>query len=81
LQNIFTLCYDDPMNNTEFHLLFMYAKRKAGSFRALAEQVGAPSIASVQMWAYNGVPHKYRIKMLELFEEEFKKTQEEPAQA
>jgi hypothetical protein len=69
------------MTNNEFHLLFLFAKNKAGTFKALAEQVGAPSIASVQMWAYNGVPHKYRIKMLELFEEEFKKTQEEQAQA
>lgn len=71
--------YDEPMNNNEFNLLFMYAKRKAGSFRALAEQVGAPSIASVQMWAYNNVPHKYRMKLLELYGTEFKATQEEPA--
>lgn len=79
MQNIFTLWYNDTMNNNEFHLLFMYAKRKAGSFRALAEQVGAPSFASVQMWAYNGVPHKYRMKLIELFGDEFKATQEEPA--
>lgn len=69
------------MNNNEFHLLFMFAKRKAGSFRELAEQVGAPSIASVQMWAYNNVPHKYRMKLLELYGNKFKETQEEPAQA
>jgi len=75
------MCYDDHMNNNEFHLLFMFAKRKAGSFRELAEQVGAPSFSSVQMWAYNGVPHKYRIKLIELFGAEFKETQEEPAQA
>ena len=64
----------------DFIKLAHFAKKVAGTFKALAEQIGAPSHASVQMWSHRGVPHKYRMTLLELYGaayESFKKREKE----
>jgi hypothetical protein len=61
-------------DDTYYSILLEFARQKAGSYKAVAEALGAPSGPAVQGWRVNGVAHKWRPILDKKFGAAFKKS-------
>lgn len=61
-------------DDTYYSILLEFARQKAGSYRAVAQALGAPSGPAVQGWRVNGVAHKWRPMLDKKFGAGFRKS-------
>lgn len=61
-------------DDTYYSILLDFARQKAGSYKAVAQALGAPSGPAVQGWRVNGVAHKWRPMLDKKFGAGFRKS-------
>jgi hypothetical protein len=61
-------------DDTYYLILLEFSRQKAGSYKAVAQALGAPSGPAVQGWRVNGVAYKWRPILDKKFGPAFKKS-------